>query len=50
MEIREETLENPKYHDMTEEIVEATLEEDSRKRKLTWEWEILEEVERCGTL
>ena len=41
MEIGEETLENPKYPDMTEELVETSLDKDSHKRKPTWEREII---------
>ena len=50
MEIREETLQNPKYHDMTKEIVETTLDLDSHKRKPTWEREIICEDESCDAL
>ena len=41
MEIGEATLENPKDQDMTEEPLETTLQEDSHKRKPTWEQEII---------
>ena len=50
MEIGEQTLENPKYYEMTEELVETTLEEDSHKRKPTWEREIIWEAESYGAL
>ena len=46
MEIGEVILEDPEYHDMTEpqELVETILEQDSHKRKPTWE----REAERYG--
>ena len=50
MEIREAILEDPEDHDMTkpQEPVKTFLEKDSHKRKATYAWELIREVERYG--
>ena len=50
MEIGEAIPEDHEYHDMIEpqEPVKTILEKKSHKRKPTWEWEIIGEVERYG--
>ena len=50
MEIGEVIPEDPEDHDMTkpQDSVETFLENDSYKRKLAWEWELIQEVEIYG--
>ena len=48
MEIGESIPDNLEYHNMTEELVETNLEQDSHKRKPTWEHKLLWEAERYG--
>ena len=50
MEIGEAIPVNNEDHDMTEPqwLVETFLEKDSHMRKSTWEWELIQEVERYG--